>query len=321
MERVPQSRLYPALNAMNKRLLFACFVLAVLFVEDEACAQFTDPRNYENTPIGLNRLELGYAHAHANASIDTSLIVAGAKFDLNEGTIDYTRYFGLFNRLTWVEATVPVAGLRGSIPSANLHGSITGAGDSSYQLAMLLKGGPALTVAQFEHYKPTTTVAVSLKVSAPTGLYHSNKILNLGSDRWSFFPEIGLTQPFGRDQKWEFDAYFNAYFYTDNTSYRGKEILSQRPLPGCEAHISYTFNDSVWVSLDTRYAFHGTTFLNGVGQNDSQQNFILGSELNVSLNRRNSLTFEFANALVHQNGPALIGFRVRYNYTWGKGYK
>lgn len=27
-------------------------------------------------------------------SIDTSLIVAGAKLDLNQGSIEYTRYFG-----------------------------------------------------------------------------------------------------------------------------------------------------------------------------------------------------------------------------------
>lgn len=309
------------MTTMNKRLLFACFVLAVLFVPDEACGQFTDPRNYENSPIDLNQLELSYAHTHANASIDTSLIVAGAKFNLNQGTIDYTRYFGLFNRLMWAEAGVPVAGVGGSVAGTNIQGSTTGAGDSSYQLAMLLKGGPALTVAQFESYKPTTTVGLSLTVTAPTGLYHSNKILNLGSDRWSFMPEIGLTQPFGRGQKWEFDSYFNVAFYSDNTSYRGKEVLSQHPLPGCEAHISYSFSDRVWASLDTRYAFHGVTFLNGVDQSDSQRNFILGSELNVSLNPRNLLTFVFAKALVHENGSALVGFSVRYDYTWGKGYR
>ena len=63
----------------------------------------------------------------------------------------------------------------------------------------------------------------------------------------------------------------------------------------------------------------GTTFVNGVDQSNSQQNFILGSEMNVSINSRNSLLFEFAKALVHQNGPALVGFSVKYDYTWGRG--
>ena len=61
--------------------------------------------------------------------------------------------------------------------------------------------------------------------------------------------------------------------------------------------------------------------VDGVDQNDSQQNFTLGNELNVSLNPQNSLIFEFARALVHHNGPAYTGFAVKYDYSWGKGYK
>ena len=301
---------------MNKRPLFACLALAVLCVPNQACAQFSDPRMYENTPVGTNQLELGYAYVHANASIDTSLIISGAQFNLNQGIIDYTRYFGFLHRLMWVEAGVPVAGLSGSISGTNINGSTTGAGDSSYSVAMLLKGGPALSVAQFEHYEPTTTLGVSFTTTAPTGSYNPNKILNLGSDRWSFKPEIALSHPFGPEQRWEFDAYANAYFYTDNTSYHGKQILRQQPLPGLEGHLSYSFNDNIWASLDTRYSFRGTTAVGGVPQGNAQQNFILGSEMNVSFNPRNSLVFEFAKALVHNNGPSVVGFSVRYDYTW-----
>ena len=304
---------------MSKWLISSCFALAVLHVPNQASAQFSDPRTYDNTPVGINQVELSYTYVHANASIDTSLIITGANFNLNQGIIDYTRYFGFLHRLTWVEASVPVAGLGGSISGTNIHGSTTGAGDSSYELAMLVKGGPALSVTQFENYEPTTTLGVSLTVTAPTGLYHPNKILNLGSDRWSFKPEIALSHPFGPEHKWEFDAYANSYFYTDNTSYHGREILQQQPLPGVEGHISYSFNDSLWASLDTRYSLRGTTLVNSVDQNNTQQNFILGTEINVSINSRNSLVFEFAKALVHQNGPALVGFSVKYDYTWGKG--
>jgi hypothetical protein len=37
--------------------------------------------------------------------------------------------------------------------------------------------------------------------------------------------------------------------------------------------------------------------VDGLNQNNSQKNFILGTELNVSLNRQNSLVFEFGKAL------------------------
>ena len=302
-------------------LFFIFFVLTALGMHDQVYAQFTEAHHYDNTPVGVNQLELAYTYGRSDTSLDTSLIVTGAKLNLNQGTIDYTRYFGLFRRLVWVEASVPFAGLNGSVAGTNIQNSATGAGDSSYAVAALLKGGPALSVAEFAKYKPTTTVGVSLTITAPTGLYSPNKVLNLGSERWSFRPEFAVSHPFGHEQKWEFDAYANAGFYTDNAFYHRVEILRQQALPGLEGHISYFFTDSLWISLDTRYSFRGTTFVNGVNQNNAQQNFGLGSEVNVSLNPRNSLVFAFAKALVHQNGPTYTGFAVKYNYTWGRGYR
>ena len=305
---------------MRQRLVWVCLALAVRF-PCHLYAQLTDPRYYENTPVDVNELDLGYSYAHANTSIDTSLILEGAKFNASRGTIDYTRYFGLFHRLAWVEANLPIAGLAGSVTGTDIHGSVTGTGDSGYQFAMLLKGGPALSVAEFANYKPATTVGVSISVTAPTGLYRPDKILNLGSYRWSFKPEIGLSHPFGPDKKWVFDANANVNFYTDNTAYRGREILRQQALPGLEAHLSYSFTPNLWASFDTRYSFRGDTFVDGVNQNDSQRNLILGSELNVSLSSRNSLVFEFAKSLVHENGPVFGGIAVKCVHVWGKGYK
>jgi Putative MetA-pathway of phenol degradation len=306
---------------MGKRLRFVWFALAILRFPDQVYAQFAEAHHYDNAPVGVNQLELAYAYAHSDASIDTSLVVAGAKFNLNQGTFTYTRYFAFLHRAAWVEASVPLADLSGSISGTNVQGSITGSGDSSYAVTALLKGGPALRADQFADYQPTTTVGMSLNITAPTGQYNSNKLLNLGSDRWSFKPEIAVSHPFGSEQKWQCDVYAHAYFFTDNTSYKGREILRQEPLPGLEGHVSYFFVHNAWASIDTLYSFRGATVINGVSQNDAQKNFTLGSEVNVSLNSRNSLVFQFAEALVHQNGPAVTGFAVKYSYSWGKGYR
>lgn len=299
---------------MDKRPVILCFALAVLHTH--ACAQFTDPRNYQNTPVGINQLELAYAYVHSNASIDTSLIVSGAKFNLSQGLIDYTRYFALLHRTAWVEASVPVANLSGSITGTNISGSTTGTGDSGYTASILLKGGPALSPEQFAKAETPTSIGLSLSTTAPTGQYDPNKLLNLGSDRWSFKPELAISKPFGSEQRWVFDAYANTYLYSDNTSYRGVEVLRQRALLGLEGHISCTFNNNIWASLDTRYSFGGDTAVSGVNQDNPQRNFILGSELVVSANSRDSSTFEFAKAAVHKNGPSLTGFAVKYDYTW-----
>jgi hypothetical protein len=303
-----------------RRLLLVCSALA-LAVPWPARAQFTDPRNYENVPVGLNQLEVTYAYSQANTSIDPAIVIVGAKLNLNQTSIGYTRYFSLFHRMAWVKPSIPIAVLNGSISGTNVSGSVAGAGDSNYEVAVLLKGGPALSVAEFTKYKPTTTLGVSLAVTAPTGLYSQDKVLNLGADRWSFKPEVGVFYPFGPERKLAFDAYANSYVYTANTSYRGVEVLRQQPLPAFEGHISYSFLDSLLGSLDARYSFRGDTSVDNLDQNDSQRNFILGSEVIVSLNARNSFRVTVAKALVHRNGPAVTGISVKYDYVWGKGYR
>ncbi len=300
--------------------VLASFAFCVLLTRS-AGAQFSDPRNYQNVPVGVNQMELAYTYVRANASIDSAIVIEGAKLDLNQGTISYTRYFGLFGRTAWVAPGIPLAGLDGSISGTSVSGAIAGAGDSSYEFAVLFKGGPALNPEEFANYKPATTLGMSVVVTAPTGLYRAEKILNLGSDRWSFRPEIGVSYPFGPEQRWVLDGYANCYFYTDNTSYRGTEVLKQGPLPGFEGHLSYTFNPRIVGSLDTRYSFRGETTVNNLGQDDSQRNFVFGSEAIVTLNAKNQLTFLFEKSLVHENGPAATGASVRYDYLWGRGYK
>ncbi len=314
------SSIHPQTSCRRTRSLLVCAAMMMLCSPARLHPQFTDPRYYDNTPVNVNQLELVYGYARSDTSLDTSIVVADAEVDLNFGVIEYTRYFSLFHHAAWVEPAVPFGELRGSITDTQIRGSSAGTGDSSYQAGILLKGGRALSVAQFATYHPSTTVGTSLTITAPTGQYSTDKILNLGSNRWSFKPEFAVAFPFGPQKKWELDTYANAYFYTENTSYHGAEIFQQKPLPGVEGHISYLFRSSAWASLDTRYSFGGDTFVNGVDQKDAQENFTLGSEVNLSLNSRNIIVFEFGKLIVHQNGPTYGGFGVKYFYSWGKGY-
>jgi hypothetical protein len=289
---------------MTRSTLVAWCAIAFLRSPAPACAQFTDAHSYDTAPAGTNQVELAYGFAQGNAAVDPSLVIAGATVNLNQATIDYTHYFGLFHRLAWVEAALPVAHLGGSISGVNVDAATAGAGDSSYEFAMLVRDGPS------------RSIGVSVTVTAPTGQYNADRILNPGSDRWSFKPELALSHRFGAERKWQLDTYANIAFYTDNTAYRGREILRQEPLAGLEGHISYAINEGLWVSADTRYAFRGTTFVDGADQDNAQQNVLVGSEMNVSLNARHSLQFAVATVVVHHNSPAVTGLSVKYDYAW-----
>ena len=207
------------------RLFLAIAAIAISSFPRPLCGQFTDPRTYTPGPVDVNDLEFDYTHARQNASIDTSLVVGSENLELNKGDLSYTHNFGLLGHFAWANATVPYASLSGYIAESNISGSSTGFGDSSFELAGLLKGGEALSAAELATRERKTSVGMSLTVSVPTGEYNPAKVLNLGAHRWSFKPEIGVAYPFGPEQKWEVDGYINALFFTDNTAYRGLEVL------------------------------------------------------------------------------------------------
>ena len=284
-------------------------------------AQFTDPRTYAVVPIGISQLEIDYIHAEADASIDTSLEVVGAHFEQNEAVLSLTHNFSMLSQLAWIKLGVPYATVSGSVAGTGISGSTTGAGDSSFQFTTLLKGGRALSAAEFAAYEPAPTVGLSLTVTAPTGEYDAEKLLNLGSHRWSCKPEVGVSYPFGPEQSWEVDGYVNVYFFTDNTSYKGAEVLRQEPLPGVEGHLIHDFSPRLWASLDVRYGFRGETVVDGVSQNDSQESLVAGAEANWSPSSSHSFVFVFAKALVYRNAPSATGVALKYVYTWGAASK
>ena len=162
-------------------------------------------------------------------------------------------------------------------------------------------------------------MGASLAVTAPTGLYSPDKVLNLGADGWSSSLR-SVFPPIGPERKWAFDAYANSYFYTANTSYRGVEVKATAITCLQRTH-QLLIPRQPFGSLDARYSFRGDTSVDNLDQDDSQRNFILGSEVIVSLNARNSFGVTLAKALVHRYGPAVTGISVRYDYVWGKGYR
>ena len=54
------------------------------------------------------------------------------------------------------------------------------------------------------------------RMSAPTGQYLPSRLVNIGTNRWAFKPEIGISQPFGN---WFFDASAGAGFFTRNNDF------------------------------------------------------------------------------------------------------
>jgi hypothetical protein len=85
------------------------------------------------------------------------------------------------------------------------------------RLSVLLAGAPAMTPQQVATSRRRPIIGTSVTVSAPTGQYDPARLLNLGTNRWAFKPEIALSSPIGR--RWLLDAYAGLWLTTANGSY------------------------------------------------------------------------------------------------------
>ena len=136
-----------------------------------------------------------------------------------------------------------------------------------------LYGAPALTLKEFADWEQDLIIGASLRVVAPWSQYDDSKLVNIGTNRWSFKPEVGISKAIG---PWTLEATAAVTFYTDNDDFFGGNKLSQDPLYSLQGHVIYGFRSGIWASLDATYFTGGRTTVNGVLNSDLQQNWRVG---------------------------------------------
>ena len=98
-------------------------------------------------------------------------------------------------------------------------------------------------------------VGVSLTVAPPLGQYDPTKLINLGTNRWSFKPEVGLSRTYG---KWVVEAMAGVWLFTDNTDFVGGRTREQDPIVAAQFHVTYKFTRA-HVAGGRRQLLHGRT--------------------------------------------------------------
>lgn len=278
-------------------------------------AQELEPRAYSAVPTGTNFVVANYARSSGAVALDPSLPVTDLQARINVYSIGYSHSFGLMGRTASVAMLVPYANadLTGNVNGTPGQAYRSGLGDVRFRFAVILLGGPALTPEEFARHSPTTSLGASLSVIAPTGQYVPSRLINVGSNRWSFKPEIGLSQPIGN---WFVEGAAGVWFFTDNNDFFGGRRRSQNPLPVFQWHTGYSWRPGLWIAADVTYYTGGQTTVNGVPGNDLQRNTRYGATLSVPLAAQWSAKFAWSRGLTTRIGGDFQTFSVALQYRW-----
>jgi hypothetical protein len=322
IDGVAISQTHKAHEAFAPNDLLRCVVLwivATVSLVTSAKAQDAEPRAYTNTPVGFNFLIAGYLNSQGKIAFDPSLSIADAKFQQHTGALAYVRSLDVGGKSAKFDVIVPHSSFsaNGVVDGQARTREMSGLGDPRFRFSINLMGAPALSVKEFAAYRQDLIVGVSVQVSAPLGQYDNSKLLNLGSNRWSFRPELGISKAWG---PWTLEVAPSVTFFTDNTDFYYGNVFAQAPIYLLRGHIMYNFKSGGWVSLDGSYFAGGRTFVNGVSGNNEQENMRAGVTLALPVDRHNSVKLNASTGITTRTGSEFSVIGVAWQYRWGDGY-
>ncbi|NWE13633.1 transporter [Pseudomonas yamanorum] len=274
-------------------------------------------RDWQNTPTDLNMVFGYYNRIDTNTPIDTTLPITGLSLNADLYLFRFARSFGIDGRNSAIQFIQPYADVSASFDNAQYFSGTKrngGMGDTQIVFAHNIFGGPALTAQEFASWKPETFLTGALWMTMPTGDYDKDRVINIGSNRWVFKPELGFGTPIG--PTWlEINTYVS--LFGDNKDYHGDSKLEQKPLYAIEGHYSYTINRALWVSLDATYNRGGESRIDGDWQDNKQENGLLGASLGFMLSPQFGGLIAYNDTVSERTGsPDVNTWTFRLQYVW-----
>ena len=276
-------------NIFLVRCLFLC--LSVL-TATLSFAEEIEPRRWAHLPINSNFLGTSYIYTKADIAFDPLLKIEDAESRIHAWAAKYIRTFTLFDK----SARIGVAqaylkgewsGLLDNIPKKIKR---SGWSDTLIRFAINLYGAPPLQGEKYLQYrsskKSETIIGAAVSVQIPTGKYMNDRLINLGTNRFTFRPQVGIVHNY---EKWSAEVTGTVAIFTDNTDFFNGQTLKQDPFYTLNSHVIYNFNRAMWGGVSFGIDFGKESTVDGIKKNDKKENLAWVISYGYSINERLSL--------------------------------
>jgi hypothetical protein len=282
-----------------------------------AGAQELEPRAYSPSPVGTTFLGVAFGRSSGDISFDPAILITNTKATLYFPALGLGQTFGLFGRQALITAILPYVrgSVSGDVGEQQQRITRSGLANLGLRFSVNLHGSPALTPAAFAAIPHRDIiVAASLAVVAPSGQYDKARLVNIGTNRWAFKPELGFSYPV---KKFNIDVYAAAQFYGANRNFfPGQSTRSQSPLTSIQAHVSYTVRQRLWIAFDSTWYGGGAVRVNGGPSIGRQSNSRLGGTVSLPVARRQSLKIAYSSGVTGRIGSAFSTVTIGWQYVF-----
>jgi hypothetical protein len=266
----------------------------------------------------MNFLIAGYSYATGSAVVDPSIPLRNASVETHSPFLAYARGLNIWGKSGKIDVVLPFAWLSGSAEFAGQpqEREVAGLGNPRLRFSVNLYGAPALSLKEYMGYKPDLIIGASLQVTAPLGQYDDDKLVNIGTNRWTIKPEVGISKTLG---PLTLELAAGVAFYTDNSDFLGGQTRKQDPIYSIQGHLVYSLRSGIWLALDGTYYTGGRTTTDGVEGDDLQNNARGGLTIALPVNRHNSVKLFASTGVSTRTGGDFDAVGVAWQYRWGGG--
>jgi hypothetical protein len=297
-------------------ILNVCKVVVFTSILFPLCsvAQELSPRSYWPAPVGTQVATVGYSHNSGDIIPDRSMPITGVDSTIDSMHFGYRHTMNLWDRTANLTVEVPytngsTAGSRDGEPIQEQEYS--GLGDLAVTLSVNILGAPAMTRQEFRKMRRNfpNILGASLKVVAPTGQYDSDRLINVGANRWAMKAEAGYI--IALHPKWLFEMSLGAWFFEDNDNFQGV-IKEQNPVAAVQGHLIHRFRPGFWASLDVNYYEGGRSTVDGRRLNNVQRDSKIGATLVFPFASIHAIKLGYSNGSITDSNEKFNTFLVSY---------
>jgi len=274
---------------------------------DGTAAQQFDPAQhvYPNSDVEANLALLTWAHHFTllNRASSFALNIAGGNVDVDINANDAPAAF------------LPPEIVTGS----SLSQSSSGFADPTMQFVVNLFGTPRLkSNVDLLNYEPKLTLDVATMLAFPTGEYDSQKMVNMGLNRWYGRVALPAKYHFGvftRGYMSTLEITPSVWLFDKNDDFLGAE-LENDPLLQLEAHLTHDFTPTLFGSLDLLYRSGFQSEIDGVENGDELDIGDLGFTLGYQLTDTTAIRTGYSSNVFGDDDLDTSLIRIQFVYGW-----
>ncbi len=326
-------------NRHTRLWVFIATLAIILSYSGPALAVDDGARAYWKGRDGTNMVSFQYLNLNMQASdtqqFDPSqFIYPNADTEAKVMIANYARHLTLFNRASSLAVNlvggsvdldvdtslVPPGFLPpGVTPGDSLRQSASGYADPSVQLDVNLLGTSRLrSTVDLVNYEPTWTLDAAVLLAFPIGQYDSNKLVNMGLNRWYGRFALPIKYHFGAfapGYRSSFELTPSVWLFAENDDFVGQK-LENDPLWQIEAHLTHDFTRSFFGSLDLLYRGGFQSEINGVDVGDKLDVGNLGLTLNYQVTDNITIRTSYSSNVFGDSDLDNSLIRIQIIYGW-----